>query len=46
MEENATKNSSDKKGKYYRPPFTAVDWIIAAISIVLLIYILANLPAF
>ena len=44
MEENAKKKSSDKKRRYRRPAFTIVDWIIAAFSIALLVYILINLP--
>ena len=44
MEEN--EKSSDKKGKYRRTPFTIVDWVIAAFSIVLLVYLLMNLPAY
>ena len=44
MEENAKKKSSDKKRRYRRPAFTIVDWIIAAFSIALLVYIIINLP--
>lgn len=46
MEENAKRKSSDKKKTYRRPAFTIVDWIIAAFSIALLVYILINIPAY
>lgn len=46
MEENAKKESSDKKRRYRRPAFTMIDWIVAAFSIVLLTYILINLPPY
>lgn len=38
------KEPSDEKVSRSNPPFTAVDWIIAAISIAALIVILLNLP--
>lgn len=44
MEEEA--KSSDKKGKYRRPAFTTIDWIIAAFSIALMVFILLNIPAY
>ena len=46
LEENANKVSSGKNDKAVRPPFTAIDWIIAACSIALLAYIFLNLPAY
>jgi len=46
MEENAKKKPSGKKEAYRRPAFTMVDWIIAAFSIALLVYILINIPAY
>ena len=46
MEEESKKESPGKKGKYRRTAFTMVDWIIAAFSIVLLVYLLMNLPAY
>ena len=46
MEENAKKKTSNGSDANRRPAFTIVDWIIAAFSIVLLIYLLMNLPAY
>lgn len=46
MEENTKKESPKDKHDNRRPPFTAVDWIVAALSIVLLIYILLHIPAY
>ena len=46
MEEKPNKESSNSNDKNTRPPFTAVDWIIGAFSIALLVYIIANLPAY
>jgi len=46
MEENANRKSSGNKKTYRRPAFTMVDWIIAAFSIALLVYILINIPAY
>lgn len=46
MEKEAKKESSGKKGKYRRPAFTAIDWIIAAFSIALMVFILLNIPAY
>ncbi|MFZ2301304.1 MAG: hypothetical protein WAW10_05475 [Gallionella sp.] len=45
MEENTKKKSPGKK-ETYRRPFTVVDWIIAAFSAALLVYILINIPAY
>lgn len=42
--ENTMKKPYDENDPRSNPPFTAVDWIIAAISIVALIVILLNLP--
>ena len=38
-------SSSNRKAEP-RPPFTVVDWIVAAFSIIALIVILLNLPVF
>ncbi|MBI5658434.1 MAG: hypothetical protein HZC43_02550 [Nitrosomonadales bacterium] len=46
MEENAKKKATDGKEAYRRPPFTVTDWVVAALSIALMIYILFHLPAF
>ncbi len=46
MEEETEKKFPGKKGKYRRTAFTITDWIIAAFSIVFLIYLLMNLPAY
>lgn len=46
MEEEANTKAPGKKRKYRRTAFTMVDWIIAAFSIVLLVYLLMNLPAY
>lgn len=40
------KKSSGNSNAESRPPFTIVDWIIAAFSIIALIVILLNLPDF
>jgi len=45
MEEEAKKETSEKP-KYRRPAFTTIDWIIAAASIALMVFILLNIPAF
>lgn len=46
MEENAKKESSKDNHANRRPPFTAVDWIIAVLSIALLIYLLLHMPVY
>lgn len=46
MEEEAKKESSDKKRGGRRTAFTAIDWIIAAFSIALMVFILLNIPAY
>ena len=46
MEESTKKKSSNGSGADPRPPFTVIDWIIAVFSIVLMVYILINLPAY
>lgn len=46
MEENANKKSPGGSDKNRRPAFTIVDWIIAAFSIALMVFILMNLPAY
>jgi len=38
--------SPGKKGIKHRTPFTKTDWIIAAISILMMIFILLNIPAY
>lgn len=42
MEKSAKKKSPN--GRDARPAFTFIDWIVAAFSIALLVYILVNLP--
>lgn len=42
MEKSAKKKSPN--GRNARPAFTLIDWIVAAFSIALLVYILVNLP--
>jgi hypothetical protein len=44
MEESAKKKSSNGNEAGHRPPFTIVDWIVAALSIALMVFILMNLP--
>lgn len=46
MEEEAKKEPSDKKKAGRRTAFTAIDWIIAAFSIALMVFILLNIPAY
>ncbi len=46
MDNNTKEESSNSNDTGRRPPFTIVDWIIAAFSIALLVYILINLPPF
>ena len=46
MEENTSKKPSHDKKASRRPAFTLVDWIIAAFSIALLIYLLLNMPPY
>jgi hypothetical protein len=42
MKKNAKKKLPN--GRDARPAFTLIDWIVAAFSIALLVYILVNLP--
>jgi len=44
MEQNAKKKSPNGRDAIPRPAFTIIDWIVAAFSIVLLVFILMNLP--
>lgn len=44
MEESAKKKLSNGNEADPRPPFTIVDWIVAALSIALMVFILMNLP--
>ena len=46
MEENPRKEQENNSKKSRRPAFTLVDWIIAAFSIALLIYLLLNMPPY
>lgn len=46
MEGNAQKKSAHDKGVYRRPPFGITDWVVAALSIALMAYVLLHLPAF
>jgi hypothetical protein len=46
MEESTKKKSSNGSGAGRRPAFTIIDWIVAAFSIALLVYILINIPAY
>lgn len=46
MEENAKEKPTTVGDPKHRPPFTIIDWIVAAFSIALLIYVLINLPAY
>lgn len=44
MNTQTDKESSTRTNANRRPPFTITDWIVAAFSIVLLVYVLINLP--
>ncbi|MDP4027757.1 MAG: hypothetical protein Q8P42_02130 [Gallionella sp.] len=44
MEESAKKKSSNGSEAGHRPSFTIIDWIVAALSIALMVFILMNLP--
>jgi len=46
MEENPKNKQENDPEKNRRTPFTLVDWIIAAFSIALLIYLLLNMPPY
>lgn len=46
MEENERKEPSKDDNHNRRPPFTAIDWVIAALSIALLIYLLLHMPVY
>lgn len=46
MDNNTEEKPSSASEADHRPPFTIVDWIIAAFSIALMIFILLNLPPF
>ena len=46
MEESTKKKSSNGSDADPRPAFTIIDWIVAAFSIALLVYILINIPAY
>lgn len=46
MDKSTKEESSNGSGAGHRPAFTAIDWIIAAFSIALMIFILLNLPPF
>lgn len=46
MEENAKKKPMKDKSDYRRPPFGITDWVVAALSIALMAYVLLHLPAF
>lgn len=46
MEENAKKKSPNDDDANRRPAFTIIDWIIAAFSIALMVFILLNIPAY
>lgn len=46
MKENSGKKLPGGREAFRRPPFTITDWVVAAISIALMIYILLHLPAF
>lgn len=46
MEGNANNKSSNRNDANRRPAFTLADWIIAAFSIALMVFILLNIPAY
>lgn len=46
MDKSTMEKSTNGGEASHRPPFTAIDWIIAAFSIALMVFILLNLPAF
>lgn len=46
MEEDAREQPANGKDENPRSEFTAVDWIIAAFSIALMVFILLNIPAY
>jgi type VI protein secretion system component VasF len=46
MESDARNKSANDKEPYRPPAFNLFDWIVAAIGIALMVYVLLHLPAF
>ena len=46
MKNHSNTKQADDRDTNRRPPFNKIDWIIAAFSIILLVVILLNLPAY
>lgn len=45
MKDHVEKESyAGSHASHRRPPFTIIDWIVAAFSIALLVFVLLNLP--